>query len=94
MAKAPSKPAAPALQGADNALAGNDPAGNDPAGGVVQAPAENLPAQVEDPVPPAAPQLIVLRRVDLGAGPIEVGDALPDGLDETVLEQLHAAGVI
>lgn len=94
MAKSPRKPAAPALQGADNAPAGNDPAGNDPAGGVVQAPAENPPAHAEDPVPPAAPQLVVLRRVDLGAGPIEVGDALPAGLDETILEQLHAAGVI
>lgn len=56
MAKAPSKPAAPALQGADNY-----PAGNDPAGGVVQTPTENPPAQAEDSVPQTREFLVVVR---------------------------------
>lgn len=88
MAKAPRNPAAPSLQGADN-----DPAG-EPAGAFEDVPAGDTPPTADDTVPPTAYEFVVLRRVDLGAGPIEVGDALPDGLDETVLEQLRAAGVI
>jgi len=68
MAKAPRKPAAPALQGADNDPAGNDPAGNDPAGndpagGVVQAPAVNPPADAEDPVPPTPTSRVVMHSI-------------------------------
>lgn len=82
MAKAPIKADADALQDPGNGPAPADPNPADPN------PADPNPS----PVDPAA--ITVLRRVDLGAGVIEIGGALPADLGDVVLDDLRQAGVI